>query len=226
MYFAKKQIGMNQEEASVIIADGQYLIRFALKEVVKSEPNLHLAGEATSEEALLQLVKNQGSEAVIIMDYDEGDFSLETIHKVKLVSPEAKLIIISADNTKKNILQSIEWGINSFLTKSCDEAEIKDAIKATLSNDKYFCTRVLDYLIEKSFSKQEDVDKTSPLSKRETEIVQLIAKGLVAKEIAALLNLSTHTVYTHRKKIMKKLSLNSASELVLYALNQGLVTNE
>ena len=217
---------MSPQEAAVIIADGQYLIRFALKEVVKSEPNLHFVGEATSESALLQLVQQEQRTAIVIMDYDEGDFTLDTIHKVKLVNPKAKLIIISADNTKKNILKSIEWGINSFLTKSCDEAEIKDAIKATLSNDKYFCSRVLEYLIEKSFGKEETQTKRSPLSNREAEIVQLIAKGLVAKEIAALLNLSTHTVYTHRKKIMKKLSLNSASELVLYALNHGLVTNE
>ena len=217
---------MSQPGAAVIIADGQYLIRFALKEVVKSEPNLHLIGEATSEATLLQLVQRENRDAIIIMDYDEGDFSLDTIHKVKLVNPNAKLIIISADNTKRNILKSIEWGVNSFLTKSCDASEIKDAIKATLSDDKYFCSRVLEHLIEKSFGKEENTSQKSPLSNREAEIVQLIAKGLVAKEIAALLNLSTHTVYTHRKKIMKKLSLNSASELVLYALNHGLVTNE
>jgi DNA-binding NarL/FixJ family response regulator len=216
---------MSPKKASIIIADGQYLIRFALKEVVKSEPTLDLIGEATSEEELLALVQNQNQPTIVIMDYFEDGFQLETIRKVKQKLPQTRIIIISADDNKKNILQSLEWGINSFLTKSCDEAEIKDAIKAALANDKYFCTRVLDYLLEKSFGKEEKPVST-PLTSREIEIVQLIAKGLVAKEIAALLNLSTHTIYTHRKKIMKKLELSSASELVMYALNQGLVTNE
>jgi DNA-binding CsgD family transcriptional regulator len=74
-----------------------------------------------------------------------------------------------------------------------------------------------------SFSQNSYSSNPLPLSARELEIVQLIAKGLIAKEISKKLNLSTHTVYTHRKNIMEKLKLRRSSELVLFAINKGLL---
>ena len=215
---------MVPEKESIIIADSQYLIRFALKRVVSQLPHLELIGEATSTEELLQLIQAKAPK-IVMMDYYEDGFQLDAVKQVMEISPQSRIIIVSADDNKKNIFQTLEWGINAFLTKSCDEDEIIDAIKAAINNDKYFCTKVLDYLLEKSFNKGQE-SNTSPLTIREIEIVQLIAKGLVAKEIAALLNLSPHTIYTHRKKIMKKLALKSSSELVMYAVNRGLVAND
>ena len=215
---------MIQDKVSIVIADSQYLIRFALKEVVQSMPHLRLVGEATTEKDLVDLVQNKHPQ-IVLMDYIEDGFHLSSVQKVKMIHPETRIIIVSADDTKRNIFKTIEWGINAFLTKSCGEEEIADALKATINDDKYFCSKVLDYLIEKSIQ-TPDPKSTTPLTSREIEIVQLIAKGLVAKEIGALLNLSPHTVYTHRKKIMKKLKLGSSSELVLYALNAGLVAKD
>jgi DNA-binding CsgD family transcriptional regulator len=74
-----------------------------------------------------------------------------------------------------------------------------------------------------SFSQNNYSSNSLPLSARELEIVQLIAQGLVAKEISKKLNLSTHTVYTHRKNIMEKLKFRRSSELVLFAVNKGLL---
>jgi DNA-binding NarL/FixJ family response regulator len=140
--------------------------------------------------------------------------------------PNINILIISGDEDKKAIYDVLESGVNSFLTKTCDEHEIKDAIAATAKGDKFYCTRIIDYLLEKSFAKDEVEDcSPTPLSPREVEIVRLIAQGLIAKEIADELSLSTHTIYTHRKNIMKKLNMNSSSELILYALNNGLVSS-
>lgn len=217
---------MDTERASIVIADSQYLIRFALKQIVEKELHLHLMAEVESEQDLLAFLESSPLPDIIMIDYFEEGFQLDSIRKVRSACPETSLLIISADENKKNILQSLEWGVNGFLTKSCDEEEIKDAIKASLNKDKFFCTRVLDYLLEESFGPKEKAPAPTPLSKREIEVVQLIAKGLVAKEIAALLNLSTHTIYTHRKKIMKKLNLKSASQLVRYAVQHGWVPLE
>ena len=189
-----------------------------------------LAEAENETELLAQLQKIQPS--VIILDHDQPDaFSKSSIQRIKEQAPQARVLIISNDEDKESIYQVLQLGVNSFLTKTCGEEEIMDAVKATAKGEKFFCTRVLDYLLEKSFpseaaraiAKEEVSCQPTPLSPREIEIVQLIASGLIAKEIASKLNLSTHTVYTHRKNIMKKLKLNSASELVLYAVNMGLV---
>lgn len=212
------------QAVSILIADAQYLTRLGLRYALASAPNVEVIAEAEDEEELLEELAN-GVPDVLVLDHNQpGYFSAETIGKVRQLAPKASILIISAINDKSSVYLALESGINSFLTKSCDQEEILDAVRATAKGEKFFCTKVLDCLLERTFGKI-DSDDCSPvtLSPREIEIVRLVAKGLIAKEIAAMLNLSTHTVYTHRKNIMKKLNLNTSSELLLYAINTGIL---
>ncbi|MCB0564018.1 MAG: response regulator transcription factor [Phaeodactylibacter sp.] len=212
---------------SIILADSQYLVRLGLRHLIRSKEQFKVVAEATKEQQLLQQIKTFTPQ-VVILDYNQPEnFSQSTVEQIKRAAPRTNILIISADNNKKNIYDILELGVNSYLTKACGEDEIIDAIRATARGEKFFCTKVLDFLLEKTFSKNNgsELCNTTPLTPREVEIVQLIAQGLIAKEIAGRLNLSTHTVYTHRKNIMKKLKFNTASELVLYAVNMGIVKN-
>lgn len=213
------------QEISILLADSQYLIRQGLRHVLSRRPNFRVLGEAESEEDLMEALLLHRPN-LLIFDYNQPRyFSADSVQKIKSIYPGLKILVISADSDRGNIYQVLENGINSFLTKTCGEDEIIDAVKATMKGEKFFCTKVLDYLLEKSFGKAPEYEDCSPtvLTPREIEIVHLTAKGLIAKEIANELCLSTHTVYTHRKNIMKKLKVNSASELVLYAVNNGLL---
>ncbi len=210
------------KKTAVIIADAHYLTRVGMRQILGEMPNCELVGEAASEPQLLVKLKSVHAD-VVVLDYNQpGHFSTETVEKIRQSSPQAKLLIISGDQDKKTIYQVLESGVNSFLSKHCGEKEILDAVEATANNEKFYCTNVLNHLLEKSFPREADCSPT-PLSAREIEIVRLVASGLIAKEIAGKLHLSTHTVYTHRKNIMKKLKLGTTSELVLFAVNEGLV---
>lgn len=209
---------------SILIADSQYLIRAGLRQLTASVPGLIIVGEAEDRQQLREQLEEHHPDIVIIDYLPEETFGMAAVRMIKDVHPRAAILVISADNEKNSIFQVLELGVQSFLTKTCGEEEILDAIRATYEGEKFFCTKVIDYLLEKSFSKDSESScAPTPLSAREIEIVQLIAQGFIAKEIAGRLNLSTHTVYTHRKNIMKKLSLNSSSELVLYAVNNGMI---
>ncbi|MBK8566624.1 MAG: response regulator transcription factor [Saprospiraceae bacterium] len=210
------------QKSAVIIADAHYLTRVGLRHILAEIPTCELVGEASSETQLLHKLKSTQAD-IVVMDYAQpGKFSSETVEKVRQASPNARLLIISSDEDKKSIYHVLESGVNSFLSKHCGEKEIVDAVEATARNEKFYCTNVLNHLLEKSFPKEADCSPT-PLSPRELDIVRLVANGLIAKEIGGKLNLSTHTVYTHRKNIMKKLKLGTVSELVRYALSEGLV---
>lgn len=215
------------KQHSVLLADEQPLVRLALRQLLSQKEQYFVVGEVGNEEELIASLRINPPD-LVVMDYSQSDnFRPGSVAKIRSISPLSKILIISADTRKENIFQVLELGVTSFLTKTCGINEILDAAQATLKGDKFFCTRVIDFLLEKSFAKGSDVScAPTPLSNREIEIVQLSAKGLIAKEIADVLNLSTHTIYTHRKNIMKKLHINSASELVLYAVNKGLVQNE
>lgn len=218
---------------SIVIADAQHLIRAGLRHLISQDGRFQVIGEAGNEQELQRQLSVLNPD-VVILDYSqEGAFSIASINKLKEAFPDIRIMIMSDDNEKERIYEVLQLGVNGFLTKGCGEEEVFDAIKATAKGEKLFCTRVLDYLLEKSFpddtkkpAEREEVScGPTPLSPREIEIVRLVAQGLIAKEIASELNLSTHTIYTHRKNIMKKLNLNSASELVLYAVEIGIVNS-
>jgi DNA-binding NarL/FixJ family response regulator len=212
-----------QQAITIGIADAQYLTRVGLRNILATQPQFEICAEAGNEHELLEQLQ-AWHPRVVILDYDHPDcFSHETILKIKMASPTTNILVISADSDKHSIYQVLENGVNSFLTKNCHEEEIIDAVQATAKGEKFFCTRVLDYLLEKSFGNKEESCVPMPLTPRQIDIVKLTAKGLIAKEIADALNLSIHTVYTHRKEILKKLELKTSSELVMYAVNKGIV---
>lgn len=210
----------------IVIADAQYLIRIGLKNLLSAIKDFKIIGEATNSEELCKQVKEQQPD-VVIFDYNNAkSFLLEDIEMVKKISPKTNFLIISSDENKANIYKVIELGALGFLTKECDKEEIIGAIYATAKNEKFLCHKVIDIIIEKHIHNDEDNCKAFNLSLRETEIIKLTAKGWTAKTIAGHLFLSTHTVYTHKKNIMKKLKINSSSEMIVYAIQNSLITKE
>jgi len=208
----------------IILADAHFLIREGIKRVLREEKNMQVVAEADNEETLLNLLGYHQAK-VLIIDYDQpGAFSKATISRVKERFAECNILVISSDRDQNNIFEILETKVNSFLTKECDQKEIIDAVQATAKGDKFFCTNVLNVILERSiYNSEDETCKATPLSPRELQILKLVAEGKIAKEIAGSLNLSTHTVYTHRKNILRKLNLTSTSDLVLYALELGLI---
>ena len=214
---------MQEETYKVLLADAQFLIRFALKELLKETNTFSVIGEAGNEAELNKIIAETPPD-IIVIDYNQpGFFSVESIKIIKEQHPTIELLVISSDDNKENIYDVINSGVLRFLTKKCDAHEINEAFRAIIRGEKFFCSSIFNFIFEMSFSQNSYSSNPLPLSARELEIVQLIAQGLVAKEIGKKLNLSTHTVYTHRKNIMEKLKLRRSSELVLFAVNKGLL---
>lgn len=214
---------LNHQPITVLIADAHFLVRVGLRCMLANQAGVRIVGEAGSEQKLLvELEKHRPD--MLIIDYNAPRyFGAEIIATLSALYPEMRILAISDDEDKHSILRVLDNGVLSFLTKSCDEQEIADAVRATIKGDKFFCSKILDVLLEKSLGRNVATCAPSPLSAREVEIVQLVVKGYIAREIADILHLSPHTVYTHRKNIMKKLQLQSPAELTLYALQNGII---
>ncbi|MBK8501897.1 MAG: response regulator transcription factor [Saprospiraceae bacterium] len=214
------------DKVRVVVADAQVLCRVGLCQVLKAEEQIEIVGEANNTESLLSLV-SEVKPQVVIIDYNQpGYFDARIAGQIKDISPITDILVISSDDRKERIYQVLEDGVNSFLTKQCDEGEIIDAIRATAKGDKFYCHKILDLIIERSFPSKSENCAATPLSPREKEILTLVAKGKIAKEIAAELHISPHTIYTHRKNILRKLKLTSPTEMIVYALEQGLIELE
>ena len=209
------------EQTKILIGDAQFLVRQGLEQLVAAHDEFDLLGLSETGGDLLHqaaLVKPD----VIILDYKSELFGLELIRKIKLKSPDSHILVISADLKRDNIFKSIELGANSFVTKNCSRQEIINAIVATAKDERFFCNTILEVFIERPQEKP-DAGPATNLTEREIEILQLIGKGHSTKELADLLHLSQHTIYTHRKNMMKKLGVSSSTDMVLSAVNLGLI---
>lgn len=212
-----------KKKIKVTIADAQLLIRIALKSIIAEMDNVQCITEVSNANELLDsLAKNIPD--IIIIDYlQPNHFDVQLIQKIKHQYPNIEFLIISSDNEKETILKSINDGAKGYLTKECDDEEIRNAIVATANHEKFLCHKVIDIIIDKHLHKEEDNCAALNVSSRESEIIKLTAKGWNAKTIADHLFLSTHTIYTHKKNIMKKLKLKSTSEIIVYAIQNNLV---
>jgi len=180
-------------------------------------------GECNNAKEMMSQVTQLNPDLVILDYQNSGHFDVEDIRELKHLSPDTRIMVISSDSNKENIHKVLEYGVLSYLTKECDEDEITNAVLAASKNQKFFCNKILDILLEKHLPKEEENCQPTELTTRELEVVKLIVDGISTPEIADKLNLSPHTVYTHRKNLMKKLKINSTSELVRYAITTGIV---
>jgi DNA-binding NarL/FixJ family response regulator len=212
------------DKVKVVISDAQFIIRLGIQEVLKMDNQFECIGECANANELKKLI-SQTNPDIVTIDYAQlGFFSLEDIKFLQTHSPQTKVLVISDDENSENIFKALDYGALSFLTKECDPPEILNALIATSKSEKFICHKIIEVILDKkSIPIKEENCKRSLLSFREIEIIQLTAKGLSAKEIANQLFLSLHTVYTHKKNIMKKLKINSSSEIILYAINKRII---
>ncbi len=175
-------------------------------------------------EGLLSLFSR---ETIDLLIFDPATLEMDhstRFQQLKSHSSNARFLAISDRPRREFILSVIEKGVQSFLTKGCSAEEIQQAIQSTLSGEKFFCNKVLDQIVERD-KPSNSCDPTS-LTKREVEVIQLICDGLKTTDIADRLNLSSHTVSTHRKNIMNKLQFKTPAELIRYAYSTSLVRVE
>ena len=171
--------------------------------------------------SLGQKVEEQTPDLIIINDKGLGEDVHTFIHDQGLRSNPTPVLLVADTSQSSKVLKVLDAGIFGFLTKECDSDEIVHAVHALLKGERFFCNNVLNILLDKDAIEEEDCSPTS-LTEREIEITREVAAGLSTKLIADKLFISTHTVQTHRKNILRKLNLNSTSELIIYAIRIGL----
>jgi DNA-binding NarL/FixJ family response regulator len=211
------------DTTKVIIADKQLLTRTGIIVVLKELKKFDIIEIAENRSDLFEKL-TQLRPQVLIIDYNQFDFTdILEFSEIQKIAPDTSILIITDTNAPEDILSIIDCGIGNYILKKCEKHELIEALNATINKEKYFCKEAIDALL-KSHTKETRVQKPlHHLTSSEIVIVKLIAQGLTTKEIAAKKFLSYHTVITHRKNIFKKLDINSTSELMMYAVRNGIL---
>jgi DNA-binding NarL/FixJ family response regulator len=213
----------------VLIADKHFLSRTGLEYIVQKHFE-HANCFALSAEGFKILSRQikQFLPDMVILDYISVNISPEEVQKLILKYPFTRFVLITEWLPKNELLKYFKSEVKWHLLKECDEQEIKECIEYAMSNQSFFCNKLIQYLQ----SNEENIEITERnrmncnginITQREREIIQLIAEGMSNKQIADALNLSIHTVLTHRKNIMKKTNANNTAGLVLFAIKNHLL---
>ena len=212
-------------EINVVLADSETLSRNGM-ELLIQEMNFVDAVHTCETEEELMTAMQVAPPNLLIIDYNQlGYFSKQTIKQIKEAYPKQKILVVSTDQHQQSTLEVLEFGIEGYVTRQCSEDEIQKAIRGVINGEKFFCNKVLDIILNRSFGKEEEDCSPTHLTPRETQITTLIAQGKTTKVIADELILSYHTVHTHRKNIMRKLDAHSTSDIVLYSIRMGLINS-
>lgn len=214
----------NRPSISILHANSNALMHYGLLKICQNGGGIDKVVQCASEQDLFTHLTGSIFDIVVIDPRKEHGFDIDVVHRLQNEFSEIRLLIISDLKNQNSVLNILERGVQGYLTYECDGDEIIHAIFAIHKGEKFYCNKVLDIVFNKHLFKKEvnNCDATS-LTSRETEIAVMLAKGLSNKEVADKIHLSPHTVHTHRKNIMKKLGVRSASELTIYALSIGLI---
>jgi DNA-binding NarL/FixJ family response regulator len=205
----------------IILADNQALTMHGIKSLLYKNGKNDVV-VVTDKHALFHSFSHPTVLAII--DYlSLRDFEASDVQMLKEKNSAIPILVITSDQNKNSILQVLECGVNGFLFKDCSEEEIISAVDKIMQGEKFYCNRVFDILMESRQSKMTDDLIPAELTPREVEIVKLIVGGQSTMLMAENLNLSPHTISTHRKNIIKKLKIKSPVELVTYAYDLGLI---
>ena len=203
-----------------IIADNQELTRFALESLIKKDET-NVVYRASDKASLVALLKEHQS-AVVLLDYTLFDFADED--QLLIVAERFSLSewILISDELTPHFLRRIVYSSHQFsiVFKDGPLKDVRDALDAVSRHNRHISQRALEVIIN---HQQEEEEHPSILTETETEIVRAIAQGKTTKEIANERFSSVHTLTTHRKNIFRKLGINTAHEVIKYALRAGLV---
>ena len=221
---------MSEAPTTVIIVEDEPEFRRRFAQIVESEPSMRLAGVAsTRREAQTLLEKEPFDVPLIDLGLPDGN-GIDLIKQVSQTRPEADIMVVTVFGDEQHVVSSIEAGATGYILKDSTPADVISCIRLLRAGGSPVSPVVARSVLRAIRNRMAAEPATrapqpesNPLSTRETEILQLLAKGMSFNEIGEILGISPHTVTAHIKKIYRKLAVHSRGEAVYEATHMGLL---
>jgi DNA-binding NarL/FixJ family response regulator len=212
----------------VLIAEDHDVVREGLKILIKSDPEIEIAGEADNGHAAVRLAKKLQPDVVLMDLAMPRANGLDAARDIQLHSPASKVLVLSAYKDEDTIQKVLDAGVSGYMTKHSAADELLTAIREVGKGNRYYSSAIAKKLKQRERNSFRAGHAPSPASRkltpREWEVLGLIARGQPNKEIAFTLKVSIKTVEKHRQAAMDKLDIHDVAGLTRYALTKGLVS--
>jgi len=208
----------------ILIADDHEILREGIRKMIEKEPDMEVVGEAEDGRSAVKMARKLAPD-VVLMDITMPDLNgMDATRKIVSETPGVKVLALSMHQDRKYVTGMLEAGATGYLIKGCKFEELATAIRSVARKNVYLSPRIADMVLQGYLGKSPKKFAEPVLSSREREVLQLLAEGNSVKETAFKLGVSAKTVETHRRHIMEKLQISNSSEIVKYALREGLIT--
>jgi len=216
---------VKKQKIKVLLADDHPFIRAGVRTFLLKHDQFEIVGEASSGSEAIHRAK-EVSPDVVVMDFSmPGGNGLEATARLREVCPEARVLILTIQEQKEFATELVQSGAKGCLRKDTTPGELVSAIERIHSGETSFLPETAQQFFSDYVRSGGRMEDPSPqrLSRREQEVLGGIVEGMANKEIADHLQIKTRTVEKHRQRLMKKLKIHKATELVKYAITRGFV---
>lgn len=210
----------------IILVDDHKLVRQGIRSLLEVQPGFEVIGEASDGQEAIKLIETLTPDIAFLDVMMPNMNGIETSKLVRQRGLKTKIIFLSMHANATYAVRALQSGALAYVLKDSDFTEILQAVENVMEGKRYLSAAIADEVFEMLLHTNTGNDDNSleMLSPREREIMQLVAEGNTNAIIAEKLTLSVRTVESHRLNLMKKLRLSSHTDLVKYAIHQGLIT--
>jgi DNA-binding NarL/FixJ family response regulator len=208
---------------NILLADEQDIVRRGLRDLFASHREWSICAEARNGQDAIRLALEMTPDIVILGIDLPGLGGIEAASRIRQERPSIEILFYTYHDEEYLIADALRTGARGYVLKSDGEDKLIEAVGALANHFPFFSTKAAELLLNDLIKSREKRHKTPELTHRERDVLQLLADGKSNREIASRLEISAKTVETHRSSIMRKLRLNSITELVRYAIRNKLI---
>ncbi len=208
----------------VMIADDHSMIREGLKQLLELEGDFEVIAEACDGEDCLEKLANVTPD-ILLLDINMPKMNgLEVLQKMKDKKMKVKVLVLTVHNEVEYLLKAVDIGVNGYLLKDSESAELKKAILSVVNGEDYIQPSLIPVLNAKMIDRNHDSALIEDLTRRELEVLKLLAVGKYNKEVAEELEISERTVKNHVSNIFKKIHVTDRTQAAVFAIRNNLIT--
>jgi DNA-binding NarL/FixJ family response regulator len=205
----------------ILIVDDHPITRNGLRSALSTSKEVEIVGEASTGEEAVEEVRKLSPDVVFMDVRMPGIGGLEATREIRDINPETHVILFTVEESRSALADAIRAGVSGYLLKDVSAAELIHAAKMAMEGKAVIHPTLTRAFIEEIQYVEQRPE--TPLSRREAQIVQMVAYGATVKEVAHQLGISPHTVKTHLERVYEKLGANDKAQAVAIAFRKGLV---
>lgn len=207
----------------VMLADDHILMREGIRQLLEFDGSIEVISEANDGEECLDRLQTFKPQVLLLDINMPKKNGIEVLEEIKRDGTDIKVLILTVHTEIEYLIKAIDIGVDGFILKDSESAELKRAIVALVNGEKYIQPKLIPALNKRLIAKDVDKDRIASLTNRELEVLIQVANGLFNKEIATTLNISERTVKNHISNIFKKIDISDRTQAAVFAIKNDII---